>query len=380
MKINFRIIIISVGLLLLPVGAALALGQMVAPIVFDQAVRGQEIVETLILLSSDAEDKFFGLISEGDVAGWVKFYNVNDKKFENPIEKVLIPAKGQGNAVAVITVPDDTPNGKYAGFLTVASIPEDAEEADETMATVMQKVPREVFIKVTDQEIVDFTVSIIPDKYDIEKNESLPVRFIFQNNGNVKISPQIQVKIKELEGDKIFSNAIFPYPDGEPPVKPGDYYEIPKLEIPTTNVGNGRYWMQFSFIVNGEVVKEGAFRFTVGRSGKILGAVFSGFSNGILSRVGLIILAVLGVGFLMIMNNRFQSKAIRRQLIEAGVICDKKSSRLAGQESKKAKRATSAKSSLAYRKKNNARKPEKDEIGFFGKLREGKSWISGFFS
>ncbi len=380
MKINFRIIIISVGLLLLPAGAVFAIGQMSQPIVVEDAVRGQEIVETLTLFSSENVAKEFGLSADGDIKTWVKFYEIEDVKFENPIENIVIPEKSNANAKVIITVPDDTPNGIYEGNINLLSKPVENDKTDGSSASVAQSVGRQVTITVTDNELIDFTVSVIPEKYDIEKNESLPVRFIFQNNGNVKISPQIQVKIKELEGDKIFSNAIFPYPDGEPPVKPGDYYEIPKLEIPTTNVGNGRYWMQFSFIVNGEVVKEGAFRFTVGRSGKILGAVFSGFSNGILSRVGLIILAVLGVGFLMIMNNRFQSKAIRRQLIEAGVICDKKSSRLAGQESKKAKRATSAKSSLAYRKKNNARKPEKDEIGFFGKLREGKSWISGFFS
>ena len=195
------------------------------------ALRGEVIQEELMVLNTNKEESDYDLIAEGDIAKWVKFYLPED--LESPITQVQIPAKAYFKIVTQFFVPEDAPNKEYSGKLTVTSVPSEKEESS-AQISVKQQLSREVSIVVTDREIVNLNASIIPHRYGLETNETLNIRVIYDNQGNVSLNPQIQVKIKK-DGE-VVSNAIYPYPDEEPSVKPGSRYEIPQLEIQTGNL------------------------------------------------------------------------------------------------------------------------------------------------
>ena len=268
--------------LLIPISGVLAIGQMTEPIIVDNAMRGQQIIKTLNLYSSADTEKEFGLIAEGQIKDWTKFYTISDKNFENPINSILIPFDIYVNVIAVFTVPADIPNDTYIGEVSITSEPPKTE-SDGSSANVTQKVGRPVKISVTDEQIIAATVSVIPQSYDINPGDPLSIRLIFYNAGNIEIKPDIQVRIRDIEQTKILYNTIFPYPDSEPAIKSLARYEIPAISVPTSGLANARYWADITIKVGSQEVAQKAFRFRVGRSGIVLGASFENI-KGILDK------------------------------------------------------------------------------------------------
>ncbi len=286
-----------IGLFLaLPV-MVLAIGQTTGPIVIDNALRGSEIQETMIIINNDREDVEVKLSVEGQTAQWTKFYLPSDLK--NSIESFPLKKDAQENIVVVFSVPSDTANGDYTGYVGAGKkIENKNENKNESSVSVEQKINRLVEIKVTDTEIISLLVSVIPEKYDIKKGENLLVRFIFDNQSNIALKPQIQFKIKN--SDKVVYNAIFLYPDGEDAVRSLAQHEIPALEIPTTGLKDGKYVAEIDFLHNNQAIFTKSFKFTVG-SGSVLGASAINLSNYWLSIPLAIILAavLLAISFLI---------------------------------------------------------------------------------
>lgn len=286
------------GLLLLvsPLMAS-AIGQTTDPIVIDNALRGGEFQKTMIVVNNDNENVEVKLSAEGQIAGWTKFYLPSDLK--NPIQEFSLEKDVQANIVVVFTVPKDTANGDYTGFVGAGrKIGASTASKDESSVSVEQKINRDVTIKVTDKEVVKLLVSVIPEKYDVKSGENLSVRFIYDNQSNVAMSPQIQFRIKQ--NDKTVYNAIFPYPDGEDLVRPLAQHEIPALKIPTSGLASGRYIAEMDFFHNGKSVATQDFKFTVG-SGSVLGAFeISSIGYWIIAPIVLVIAAILLGLFLII--------------------------------------------------------------------------------
>ncbi len=314
MKKNLiKIFIPSVIGLLIPLAAVLAVGQMTQPIVVANALRGQEIEEELKINNSATEEKEFGLIATGDITGWATFYLPAD--LQNPITSLKMAASSKAKAIVIIKVPDDTPNGTYTGSVTVTSAPVAETESEGSSVSIAQRVDREVTITVTDQENIDFDVSVIPVSYNIDPGQPLKIRFIYNNKGNVKITPQIEVKIKDINKQKVLASIAFPYPEGEPAVKPLSRYEIPAIDVPTTGLKSGRYWIELAFSEKGQIIKEEAFRFTISGQGTILGAIFGNSTEllPILFTIGgiigiLILAALLAIAYQLYRGKKKASK------------------------------------------------------------------------
>ncbi len=244
-----------------------AIGQMTQPIDIKDALRGQKYQSELIIVNTDKKEVKVDLTAEGQVKDWTKFYQRTDLK--NAITSATATAGATLNIIAEFTVATTTANGVYTGAVSVTTKPDTATQKDQSYASIAQKIDREVTITVSDKENINLQVSVIPNKYDFASNEAMKIRFIYDNQSNINLSPQIQFKI--TQNDKTFYNAIFPYPENDTPVTALSQHEIPTLEIPTSGLGNGKYVAQISFLHNGKSISEKQFGFSVG--------MFSGFGG-----------------------------------------------------------------------------------------------------
>lgn len=246
--------------LALPLGV-LAIGQISKPIVIKDALRGQNYQEEIVVFNTEKKNVKIALGAEGAIKDWVKFYNLNDGK--NPVSEIDIKAGANLKVNAVIHIPEAQPNGEYKGAISALSKPDTTASTTESQALLSQKIDRPVTITVNDNQILKFDASVIPKDYDLAKDEALSIRVIYDNQGNIDVSPQIQVKIKK-DGETIIYNVIYPYPENTAPVKPNSRYEIPATTIQTTGYGKGKYMAEFNFLINNESKLYKKFTFSSG--------------------------------------------------------------------------------------------------------------------
>jgi len=240
-----------------------AIGQMTEPIVFNDILRGQEVFSELKFVNSKAKDVIYQLKAEGHIADWTSFYGIEDKEFENPINKIEIPSKFTVSALVNFRVPQDTPNGEYKGVVAVIFAPELDEETG-MKVSVKQRVDRTVSITVTDEEIIDFEAITFPVEHDLGKNKPLEIKVSYENKGNISVKPDIELKILK-NGNSIF-NAIFPYPETEEPVRPKKSKALPFIEWQTIGQESGSYKAEVKILLDNEILEEHSFTFHVSDS------------------------------------------------------------------------------------------------------------------
>lgn len=247
--------------------SVLGIGQLTEPILLENVLRGQEITEPVYLFNTEDKEAVFVLAAEGEIAGWASFYSLEDENLENPLEKIKIPGRESIKVLVKFVIPQDIPNGEYAGFVSVASEAADEGGKREGLTTlVREKVGREVLITVTDQEIINFETTIIPEKYGLKKGEPLKIKAIYDNRGNIAIRPNLQLKI--LKGEQTVFKAIFPYPEDETAVRPFERRTLPALvEWSSAGQARGSYRAEVKVLLNDQVYHEEDFQFSVGLVG-----------------------------------------------------------------------------------------------------------------
>ena len=258
-KIFINFFILSLFILTFFPFSAQAIGLVTQPVNIENALRGSEYEETLIIVNTESKISKIGLLAEGQIANWVKFYEIDE--YDTTIEEIDIPPREKKNVTAIIIVPDDTPNGEYKGTVSAVTKPVKDESIKESYSSVIQKIDREVTIKVTDEEVINLAVSIIPKSYDLKIGETLDIRFIYDNQSNISLSPQIDLKI--TKDQQTISNVIYPYPEEESPVKSNSLFEIPVIKIATQGFEQGKYLVDMKFLHKGVVILEKDFRFSI---------------------------------------------------------------------------------------------------------------------
>lgn len=246
-------------LLLFPLAAG-AIGQITEPILLADALRGRAYERTVSIVNTEKNAATISLGAAGEIAGWVSFLENADGA---PLEKVVLAAGEKQDVLARFAIPAGAPNRTYAGTIDVSGAPGQFEAgAENSGSSVTQKIEREVTITVSDQEKVDFDVSLIPASYDLTPGELLRIRVLYDNRSNIDIRPQIDFKVKE-KGETDYS-VIFPYGEMVPAVKPAAIYEIPALEIPTSNLTGGKYTASFRISEGDKFSLEKEFDFSIG--------------------------------------------------------------------------------------------------------------------
>jgi len=239
---------------------AASVGQITKLIEIEDVLRGQSFDSTLLLYGSETEDIAYELIPEGDIETWTTFFELDDS--DNLINKTTVLQGTRKEIIARFLIPDDVANGEYRGQITILTVPVEGEGAEGASATVRLKVSRPVLITVTDKEIIQFDTAFIPNDYDIPIDGTLEIRVIYDNQGNVVLTPDLQLKITRA-GEVIYT-AIFPYPENEDPVKPKTRKEIESILWPSAGQDEGNYRAEISVLLNGDVEQEHDFRFTIG--------------------------------------------------------------------------------------------------------------------
>lgn len=268
-----------------------ALGQVTQPIVYNQALRGQSFQETLYVINTEKKDILVVLAGEGQIASWVKFYPTNDSK--NATTTFNLKAGANLTINAVFTVPSGTANGEYKGVVS-ARQKAGPNKTDKTSATIEQKIDRPVTIKVTDKEIIQFEASVIPYSYDLKNGEPLKIRVIYDNRGNINISPEMKVSIKNLDNQILYS-VILPYPTDLPAVTPSSLLEVPSFEVPTNNLQNGKYRAEIEFIQSGKSYLNKSFKFSVGNVSAVLGLKLFNSNNYWIFAIGIVVLLLIAL-------------------------------------------------------------------------------------
>lgn len=307
---------IAVGLSIILLFSALAplktqaIGQISKPIVIKDALRGNSYQEEIVVFNTESVDLKIGLSAEGDIKNWVEFYKLDDK--ENSISEVEIKAKNNLKINAVIRISESAPNGEYKGLISATSKPDALASSTDSQVVMAQKIDRPVTITVSDNQLIKFNVSVIPNSYDLAKDEPLSVRIIYDNQGNIDINPQIQVKIKK-DGQTIH-NVIYPYPENTNAVIPNSRQEIEPIVLQTTGYAKGRYVAEFDFLIGNESKLHKQFAFSSGIYNRVsvLG-VFKSFNRGnffnAIVLAGLLI--IIGMAVILPKQKYFKSKKIK---------------------------------------------------------------------
>ena len=280
--------------------ASLAISQISTPIVIKNVLRGSQLDQKFMVLNSSDKEITYQLEVVGDINDWITLYDINSPDLA--IDQIAIPAKSNAYAGIRFNIPDDTPNGEYRSVVDIIEkLKKDSSE--ENSVNINLKLSRGIQVIVSDKEIVDFNTTIIPDNYNLDKNDFLVFRVRYRNNGNIKIAPQIQIKIKR--GNTIIHNIILPYPENEPWVGALSVYEIPKVEVPL-NLDNGTYQAEIDILYNNQVIDTQSFEFIVGKQGFVLGIKDIKINWYIIGGAILIILIALA----LVLSKKFRTKKV----------------------------------------------------------------------
>ena len=239
-----------------------AIGQITAPITINDVLRGQEVSTELTLLNSENKELTYGLRAGGQVADWAAFFSADDTNFENPITEIKMPPDQYTNVNVRFKIPDDTPNGEYTGELLVFLASSGELKSEETSVSVSQQIGRDVTISVTDKEIIKLQANFIPLTYDVQQGKPLKIRVLYDNQGNIAVKPDLQLKITK-NGETVY-NAIFTYSETEEAVRAYTNREISPIEWQTTGQENGNYTAELKVILNGQEIQSSLFKFLIG--------------------------------------------------------------------------------------------------------------------
>ncbi len=236
------------------------IGQTTDPIIINDALRGSTFQKEVIIVNTEKESFLIEVKAEGDINGWVKFFKKNNLK--DPIDSIMLKAGEKANLFAEIAIPEDAKNGKYSGTISAIKKPKSEAASYGSSSSVSQKIDRKVDITVNDKENIALKALVIPEKYDLSEKEPLKVRLIYDNQGNVAIKPEINLKIKKDE--KILFNISYPFSEDTEAIKPKAVYEVPLIEVPTSMLEKGIYIAEFAFVVDEKNISTERVKFTIG--------------------------------------------------------------------------------------------------------------------
>ncbi len=263
-KITIWLVLLMFGVLISP-NYSFALGQMTEPIVISNALRGESIQQELIAVNSDKTELKVNFSAEGPIKDWTKFYLPDD--LDTSLDSFTLPANGNLRIVSIIDVPDDIENGEYVGSFGVSNMPDTDLKEDESGSSVTQRIDRKITIIVSDQEDVNIEkTSVIPNKFDLVRDEALSIRVIYDNQGNIRLKPQVRIKIKK--DDKNVHDIIYPYPEDDSAVNSKSQYEIEPIVIQTIGWETGKYFAFLEFSRGDTVLLEKDFKFYIAEAGE----------------------------------------------------------------------------------------------------------------
>lgn len=289
-----------------------AIAQVVEPILIEDALRGGEYEKMVAVFNTGEKEVEVNLTVVGDIKGWASFFTLEDSKIS--IKSIIIPPKSNKEAIVKFLIPQDAPNKIYFGKIVVSTSPEKSDGKGAS-AALIQEVPRKVSIKVTDEEVIDCEVNILPQSFFLEINEPFKTNVTYHNQSNVKIKPLIQQKI--IKGEEIIFNVIYPYPEDKEGIKPG-YSETVPIEWQTAGLEAGEYQAEISILLGEKIIKQKKFDFSIGAEVKVLGVAkaFTNSINFLMFKIMIIVLVLMIIITVYIKSDFFKKKSERIKVMK----------------------------------------------------------------
>jgi hypothetical protein len=183
----------ALTVLLLSLFPALAFGIGIGPSEYKitGAMRGGEYARSIAVFNPDENVNNFTLRTDGEAREWITFYKIED--VNNPIKYISINPNGNYPVLVKIIIPSDVATGAYNATIYAESIPAGTKGMTTGVETKLQ-ASTNIFIEVTGEQVMDGVVNSIL----VENTEPYyPVRIktVFENTGNVKAKPNIEVAI-----------------------------------------------------------------------------------------------------------------------------------------------------------------------------------------
>jgi len=153
----------------------------------------------------------------------------------------------------------------YFGKLVGITATSQEESSSKNSVQIKQKLDRDITITVTNNQIVQFNTTFIPLEYSIGKDEPFVVKVIHENNGNVDIAPNVELRVSK--GGEVIFKSIFPYPDGVGPIQPNSRKEITDQVVwQTKGYDSGEYNISLSACIDNSICQKDEFPISIGNN------------------------------------------------------------------------------------------------------------------
>lgn len=247
-----RIIIVGLILVLLISNAgAVGLGVVPPELSIADALRGEEYEQTITVYNTDVMTTTFKPYATGEIIEWIGFYDEEG----NVLTKITIPGKSSAKVLLRFKIPDDAASGNYTSTVYVENVPGEAAADEGAAAQMLIRMPVDITIGVTGEQILEGIVSGITIR-DTEIDYPLRIEVLFQNTGNVVAKPAIDVEISK-GGATVQS-----FTSTDKAVKPNTREIIP-VEWDTKGQTIGDYVADVAVSLDGDVLYEREIPFKI---------------------------------------------------------------------------------------------------------------------
>ncbi len=248
--------ILFIFLLSLLSSSAHAGGFAVSPgkMYFNKVLRGGYAQQEIYLYNPEDRISDIEISVEGPFADWLYF---------DPGKKFSIPKKGSRYIKTHIEPPADMANGIYEGSINILSRPRRIPTIDGHGMSLETAISLKVFIEITGEQIIRYKVKNIAVQ-SVEEGYTIPFSITGINNGNVKVSPKVQIDIYNWDKSLLMESDNFTLAETLPTTE-----KTYSLNISSKGLREGQYWTNVSVFVAANRVENKLLTFDIMKKGSL---------------------------------------------------------------------------------------------------------------
>lgn len=199
-----------------------------AKIEFKNVLRGGYAEESVTITVDSTEETQINLDVRGEIAEWLNFS-----------EMEFSVSKDSPYTLEIYTLPpEDIPNGNYSGFLRVTTSGTGNEVEGHATGIVQAAIDLYIQIEITDVEYNDCRASNF-EVDSVEEGDPIIFRTKIKNDGNVRFSPNIKIKIWDQEQLEVLKEEEF-YGEQILPTKEDEVV----FQVDSDDLEVGQYWVE----------------------------------------------------------------------------------------------------------------------------------------
>ena len=238
---------------------AVSIGISPAEMYFDNVLRGGYAEDTVAVSTSSETPVNFVISAKGPIEDWIEF---------EPSENLTMSRDSMKRVTVIVKPPENVANGVYTGSIVVSTIPTQTVEEGVGVG-VTTGTTSDISIRITGDEIKKARVESISVK-DTEEGHPVEFSVSILNEGNVIISPSIEIGITKKGGSEVLKLVSH----GQTDILPTKM-KIIRINVDTEDLEIGEYLGIVKVFLDGEKLAEKALSFNL-------------FERGTLSKMGVL--------------------------------------------------------------------------------------------